>query len=164
MSITTTNFVNDSNNEFINIVKVKQIDGTDLPHLEVCGRKLSYNASAKNSRDVVQNLVNEYGQRALQAEQQQGIDWKALSHAVRVGNQAIELLETHYVTFPLPNREHILDIKLGRLQYQAVAEEIEELLVKVEDAAAKSTLPDSPDLRWIEDFVYDSYLSEIVKE
>jgi hypothetical protein len=42
------------------------------------------------------------------AETQEGVDWKALSHAVRVGTQALELLKTGHVTFPLPNAAHVV--------------------------------------------------------
>ena len=101
--------------EHVAIVPIGQVDGSELPHLDVCNRKLSYSASIKSARDVIARLVDEYGHRALQAEQQQGVDWKALSHAVRVGTQALELLRTGQVTFPLPNAAHVLAIKLGQV-------------------------------------------------
>src|ERR1700674_2871238 len=65
--------------------------GRLLPHLEVCGRKMPFTASIKRAREIAERLVDEYGQRALQAERNEGIDWKALSHAVRVGREAVEL-------------------------------------------------------------------------
>jgi predicted nucleotidyltransferase len=116
---------------------------------EVCDRKMPFSASIKNARDIMQRVADEYGRRALMAETQQGVDWKALSHAVRVGEEAVELLSTGHVTFPLLNAEHIIDIKLGRIAYQQVAEEIEDLLERVEQAAATSRLPDRPDEEWI---------------
>lgn len=107
-------------------------------------------------------VVDEYGKRALMAETQQGVDWKALSHAVRVGTHAIELLRTGFVTFPLPNAAHVLEIKQGKRLYQDVAAEIEALLVEVEEAAAASVLPVEPDLKWIDDFVASAYLDEVL--
>jgi hypothetical protein len=132
-------------------------NGTVVRHWDVCGRKLPFTSSIKNARDIVQRLVDEYGQRALQAESQQGIDWKALSHAVRVGTQAIEFLRTAHVTFPLPNAAHILDIKLGRLAYQEVSQEIEGLLQRVEAESLISPLPEAPDRAWIDLFVARAY-------
>ncbi len=131
---------------------------------EVCDRKMPYTASIKNAYDIMQRVVDEYGKRALMAETQQGVDWKALSHAVRVGHQAIELLSTGLVTFPLPNAAHVLAIKQGKLLYQEVAAEIEDLLVKVEEAAAISVLPEEPDMGWIDDFVADAYREEVLNE
>jgi hypothetical protein len=136
-------------------------NGAVIRHWDVCGRKLPFTSSVKNARDIVQKLVDEYGTRALQAESNQGIDWKALSHSVRVGTQAIELLRTGKVTFPLPNAAHVVAIKTGQLPYQVVAEEIEGLLVQVEAEAAVSPLPDAPDCGWIDDFVCRVYRAEV---
>lgn len=147
--------------EHVAIVPIEQMGGTVISHLEVCGRKLSYNATIKHGRDVLAKLVDEYGHRALQAESQQGVDWKALSHAVRVATQAVELLKTGHVTFPLPNATHILAIKTGALLYQDVSAEIEGLLEAVETAAAESSLPAAPDQQWIDDFIVSVYAGEI---
>jgi hypothetical protein len=147
--------------EFVSFIDVPTPSGIDVRHLEVCGRKLPYTASIKNCRDVVQRLVDEYGPRALQAECQQGVDWKALSHAVRVATQAVELLTTGHVTFPSPNADHIMAIKLGHRSYQDVAAEVEQCLVDVETAAAISTLPEDVDRVWIDDFVVRTYGREI---
>lgn len=136
--------------------------GVTMPHWEVCGRKMPYSASIKNAHGVMQRMVDEYGKRALMAESQQGVDWKALSHAVRVGSQALELLKTGNITFPLVNAEHVLDIKVGKVHYRDVAEEIEDFLVRVEEAAAVSQLPAEPDHEWIEAFVHDVYLEQIM--
>lgn len=134
-----------------------------IRHWDVCGRKMPFTVSVKAAREVMQRLVDEYGQRALQAERQEGIDWKALSHAVRVGYQALELLGTGRVTFPLPNATHILAIKKGERCYQEVGAEIERLLVDVEAAAKISTLPAEPDHAWIEDFVADVHRREVCR-
>lgn len=147
--------------EHTDIIGIEQISGQTMLHLEVCNRKMSYRASIKSAVDIVQRLVDEYGQRSLAAERHEGIDWKALSHAVRVGREAVELLQTGHVTFPLPCRDHILRIKRAELPYKAVAEEIEALLVDVEFEAQRSILPETPDLDWIEDFVCDVYRREI---
>jgi predicted nucleotidyltransferase len=135
--------------------------GQEVRLWEVCNRKMPFTASIKSAHDIMQRLVDEYGKRALMAETNQGVDWKALSHAVRVGEQAIELLTTGHITFPLTNAKHILEIKTGQRPYQSVAEEIEDLLVRVESAAAKSSLPDHPDYRWIDDFVVSVHAKEI---
>lgn len=147
--------------EHMLIVDIPLPSGAVIRHWDVCGRKLPFTASVKNARDVVKRLVDEYGQRALQAESQQGVDWKALSHAVRVGTQALEFLATAHVTFPLPNAEHILAIKTGQLPYREVSAEIESLLEQVEAASAKSSLPEHPDREWIDSFVARVYRHEI---
>lgn len=137
-------------------------DPRTVDFLEVCGRKLAFPASLASARDTIGRLVDEYGHRALMAERQEGVDWKALSHAVRVATQAIELLSTGHVTFPLPNAAHVLAIKTGQRTYQSVAEEIEQLLVEVEAAEARSALPAAPDQAWIDAFVASTYRREVL--
>jgi hypothetical protein len=150
-----------SNKEFINIVEIEQNSGTKTTFLDVCGRKLSYTASLKNAIEVVQRLVDEYGQRALQAESNQGIDWKSLSHAVRIGQQAVELFQTKNITFPRPNADFLLKIKKGELPYVQVAEIIENLFEEVEEAARNSDFPEDVDKEWIVKFVYSKYMASI---
>lgn len=144
------------------IVNIPMPNGGVVAHWEVCGRKMPYSSSIKNAREIMQRLVDEYGHRALQAESNQGVDWKALSHAVRVGHQAIELLETAHVTFPLPNARHVLAIKLGELDYRAVADEIEELMERVVLASERSPLRDTADIEWMDDFVESVYRDAVI--
>jgi hypothetical protein len=138
--------------------------GQVVRHLEVCGKKMPFTSSIKSAREIAQRLVDEYGQRALQAEQNQGIDWKALSHAVRVGREALELFTTGRITFPLACANEILSIKRGELKYESVAETIEELLVQVEAAADTSGLPESPDQTFIDDLVARAYRAKIAED
>lgn len=148
--------------EHMLIVPITMPNGGTVDHWEVCGRKMPYASSIKNAHGVMKRLVDEYGHRALQAESNEGVDWKALSHAVRVGNQAVELLTTRLITFPLPNAAHIVSIKKGERPYKEVAEEIEAVMNAVLAAAETSPLPDEPDLAWIDNFVADTYRAEIV--
>jgi hypothetical protein len=149
--------------EHSDLLDIDTVSGGTIRHWEVCGRKMPYTSSIKNARDVMVRLVEEYGQRALAAERHEGVDWKALSHAVRVGREAIELLGTGSITFPLLDAAHILDIKLAKLPYRDVAAEIEDLLVDVEAASQASALPEAPDTTWIDGFVSRVYREEICR-
>ncbi|QEX15358.1 hypothetical protein FRZ44_06410 [Hypericibacter terrae] len=147
--------------EHLGLVDLPAPGGEAVPHLEVCGRKISYRVSIKTAREIVQKLVEEYGARALQAERNEGVDWKALSHAVRVGREAVELLQTGRIAFPLREAGHLKRIKAGEIPYQLVAEEIESLLVEVETAAAGSRLSPTPDRGLIEELVSRAYRQQI---
>jgi hypothetical protein len=147
--------------EHLAIVALPLPNGGTAPHFEVCDKKMAFTASLKTAREVVQRLVGEYGSRALQAERNEGVDWKALSHAVRVGREAIELYETGGIVFPLRCADHLLRIKGGELAYQAVAAEIETLLAEVEAAAGRSRLPPEPRLDVMEDIVASAYLRRV---
>ena len=128
-----------------------------MRYFECCNRMVGFNNTVKEAAAIYRRIHENYGDRARLAETNQGIDWKALSHAVRVGREAVELLTTHQITFPLPYAAHILEIKQGKLPYQAVAEEIEQLLEEVEKASAASTLREDPDRQFIDDLVVEIY-------
>jgi RNA repair pathway DNA polymerase beta family len=142
--------------EHIAIVQqVVNRDGDIGTYIECCNRKVDFNATIKQGYEVFNRIHENYGARAKMAQRHEGVDWKALSHAVRVGQEALELLETGSITFPLANAQHILEIKKGRIPYQAVAEEIEGLLIAVEESSISSSLPDSADTDFIDSLVAD---------
>lgn len=156
-------FIADQHLEHTAIVEINHPSRPDpIRHLECCNRKTPFFNTLKDSRAVYARLLDEYGARAFAAERNEGIDWKALSHAVRVGHEAIELLKTGWITFPLLNASHVKRIKCGELPYAAVAEEIESLLELVEAAQETSCLADAPDSAFIESFVEDAY-AEVVR-
>ncbi|MGI4946007.1 MAG: hypothetical protein ACRYHQ_36520, partial [Janthinobacterium lividum] len=127
------------------MVEVDVGEGRLVRHFELCGRKAPLHVTLKSAREMATRLLASYGARALQAEEEGGVDWKALSHAVRVGQEALELLTTGRLSFPLAGATYLLDVKLGRLPYAAVTEEVEGLLAAVEVAVTRSVLPDEPD-------------------
>lgn len=147
--------------EHVEILGKEVGGGNTVMHLSVCQRLVPFTARVKMAHEIYSALFNEYGQRALAAEKNEGVDWKALSHAVRVGLEAIELLESGHVTYPSPQREHLLAIKTGQLPYGAVAAEIDALLPAVEAAAERSTLPDKADAAFIDDFVRQHYRGQV---
>ena len=102
-----------NNNEFLTI-SFAPSQTSEILCLEVCGKKVLFNASIKSARLITQKTIDEYGARALAAESNEGADWKSLSHAVRIGNQAIEFLKDHHITFPRPEAKHLLEIKQGK--------------------------------------------------
>jgi len=135
----------------------------DQPHLKINGRSIPFHATVKYALDVVTKMLDNYGQRAHKAHLAGGKDWKALSHAIRVNSEALELLSTDHITFPRPDRELLIKVKLGEMPYEQVAELIEQGLADLYTAHEKSTLRDKPDMEWVNDFVYSVY-SDIVKK
>jgi hypothetical protein len=147
----------------IEVVMLKGPNGLmDAPHLRINGRAIPFHANLKYAREVVGKMLESYGGRAKKAHLAGGIDWKALSHAVRVNGEALELLQTDSITFPRPDREKLLQVKLGQLPYEQVAEMIEQGLADLHIVAQASTMREEPDLEWVDDFVYKVY-SKIVR-
>jgi RNA repair pathway DNA polymerase beta family len=133
-------------------------------YFECCNRMVGFKNTLKEAAGIYTRIYDEYGHRARLAQTNEGIDWKALSHAVRVANEAVELLMTANVTFPLVNADHILAIKRGLLSYEQVAEEIERLLLEVERASEVSTLRDNADSEFIDSLVKRVYRESVLKE
>lgn len=135
--------------------------GTRIEYGEIGGKKALLTSSLKNALTIFENLLEEYGHRAQLAAQHEGIDWKALSHAVRIGHQALEFLHEHHITFPRPEAEHLIAIRQGLVPLEEVTEEIERLLHDVEEASTHSTLPDTYDQKIIDGFIEYLYLKQI---
>lgn len=128
--------------EFSAVEIITSQAGTEVPHLEVVDRKVPYTASLKTALDIYAKVFDNYGARARAAKLNEGIDWKAVSHAVRVARQAIELLSTGRITFPRPDAAELLAIKLGEIPYSIVSEQLEALVAEVEEVALTSPLPE----------------------
>ncbi len=139
------------------IVTKETTPGKFETYFECCNRMVGFKNTLKEASGIFTRIYEEYGHRARLAQTNEGIDWKALSHAVRVANEAVELLTTAQVTFPLPNAAHVLEIKKGLLPYERVAEEIEGLLLDVEKASATSSLRDEADTEFIDNLVKRVY-------
>ena len=148
-------------NEHTHIVTKETTPGKFETYFECCNRKVGFKNTLKEAAAIFTHIYEEYGHRARLAQTNEGIDWKALSHAVRVANEAIELLTTSNVTFPLPNAQHVLSIKRGEIPYVLVAEEIESLLLDVEKASESSTLRDDADTEFIDDLVKRAYRQSV---
>jgi len=83
-------------------------------------------------------------------------------HAVRVAEEALELMQTGKLTFPRPERNLLTAIRLGKIPFEKVSGIIEENLKKVEQAVEKSTLPDQPDWTYADSLVETFYRSAVL--
>lgn len=147
--------------EFSSIENLPSQAGTDVWHLEVVDRKVPFTASIKTAFDIYEKVWQNYGERSRAAMLNEGIDWKAVSHAVRVARQAIELLTTSRVTFPRPDATELLAIKLGSVPYSEVSPMLEALVEEVGRVSLSSSLPEKSDHRFIDALVSAYYLEQI---
>jgi hypothetical protein len=88
--------VGDFHEEWLKLAESEHIDiieqitkgtGKILKLYEACNRKIPYTVTLKEMLGPYQKAFDEYGHRSLAAESNEGVDWKAVSHAVRVGDQ-----------------------------------------------------------------------------
>ncbi len=61
-------------------------------------------------------------------------------------------------------KRNLLAIKLGRIDYEIVASEIEQLLLDVENAAANSRLPDQCNMTIVNELIVKHYYRQITEQ
>ncbi len=127
----------------------------------VLGRKYQTTLSLVELKQSLNKLDAEYGERARKAEANEGIDWKALSHAYRAGYQLMEIYQTGDLVFPLREASIIKLIKAGELPFKEVQELLEDTVDLVEVLAiqaAKNGMPAKVDMKFWDKFVEEVYL------
>lgn len=129
---------------------------------EVCGKKMTGGTKLSTYIPMMKKFYDAYGERARQAETNDGIDFKAVSHALRAGYQAKHIFTSGDFTYPLPETDFIKKVKLGELNYKkVVAPTLESLMDELDDLSAKSTLPNKPDYDWARQFLKGTNLFTI---
>lgn len=121
----------------------KNIDDKEL--LYILGKGYDYHIKVSEAVKRLRDDYDKYGERAKQAELNEGIDWKAVSHAVRCLYQMIELIDIGTVLYPLQQAEYLKEIKYGKRNWKDVEEEIVNLLHIVDQKVVK--VPENKDYK-----------------
>jgi predicted nucleotidyltransferase len=87
-----------------------------------------------------------------------GFDTKYAMHAVRLGYQGIELLETGRLTLPMaePARSRVMAVRLGERSFEEVVAEIDEVQRRLTAALEQTALPEEPDRVAVDAFLVDA--------
>ena len=130
-------------------------------YLMVSGHLFALNANLNTTKDSINKCLASYGKRAINAAEDNGADYKALSHALRVAYQAEELLTTGAVTFPLQGEKldmvRAIKFKQTTLTYDQIVERIETKIRLIEHLLTTTKLPAKPDWAWIDSFILRQY-------
>lgn len=127
---------------------------TDVDHLySVCGKRFHDTVKVKHVLPILQDFLLRYGARARAAERSEGVDWKALSHAIRAAHQVLHIFRDGGFTYPLAQTPLLIKVKNGQIPYPEVAAYLDGLMIEVEEAAKHSTLPQNPDQEAWEDWL-----------
>lgn len=106
--------------------------------LELNGRQYLETTRFDHLLEQLNKLVKSYGDRTNAASTQK-VDYKSLSHAVRVYQQALELLDTGKLSFPRPNVDQLLAVKQGRMDLEDVKALLVQLDAEVQEKLVTST-------------------------
>lgn len=139
-------------------------EGGGVRCYQVCGKLLQETARAEHYAPTMRQFVDEYGHRARQAERNEGVDWKALSHALRAGFQTYHILTARGFEYPLPETDLLLRVKRGELPFREVAECLEALIERVERLSESSPLPERADRAFWDDWLEGAVASELGRE
>lgn len=132
----------------------------------VLGRKFQSTITVQEMKRSLMKLWDEYGERARKAEANEGIDWKAVSHALRGGYQLLEIYKTGDLVMPLQKAHIIKQVKCGEWSFKDVQSLLEEVVDQVEskaEEARKNGMRKEVDMKFWDNFVEKVYL-EAVKD
>jgi hypothetical protein len=137
---------------------VKWVVYKDNYYLEVCGSKYQDNLKIPFLKRDLQKHFDKYGERTKLAKLNEGIDWKALSHALRAGYQARDIFTKGYFEYPLTESSILMDVKQGKLDFNVVEPLLSQLVDEVTILANQSNYPDKVDREFWDDFIIESHL------
>lgn len=88
-----------------------------------------------------------------------GFDTKFAMHALRLGYQGIELLDTGRLTLPIsePHRTFLMRVRNGEIPYQTVTEELLAIEAVLQRLLETSHLPPNPDTPFVERWMLHTY-------
>jgi len=153
----------DKDTPIIKWTEIEDKQGNTMEYLQIGAKtKHATNIKCGLAAAIWTTQFDKYGDRARQAESNEGVDWKALMHAVRIAGEATELLNDEKITLPRPNKDLLLKIRNGEMDYKLVANLITRGLDELNDAKAMTLLPEEPDNEYAEKFVYAVYSKAIM--
>ena len=150
--------------EYVSVSMIPNPNGRDIAHMDICGKMVPETVNASQALAVAGSAIKRYGMRVNHAASTSTHDWKSLSHALRIATEGIEYVRTGRITLPVPGRERLLDIKLGRIPLGEVAEEVDAAVRALESDARNSLLPEKPDEAFASEFVISAHGNRVVSE
>lgn len=125
------------------------IPSSPIKMYEVCNRKFQETVTILYILNNLEKRLTAYGKRAIMAKNNEGVDWKALSHAIRSAEQVYWVLKYGGYRYPLKNSHFIKLVKQGKIDFNMAQAVLEDYMTEIERLKKKSTLPETVDRkRW----------------
>jgi len=142
--------------------KIRKTDNQNraMDFYEVNGKKHPSHMRISEASGQMLAMYTQYGAKAKAAEKNEGIDWKALSHALRAAYQLRDIyLEGDY-QYPLHENDYLREVKAGELNFiDDVAPTLEALVEEVEALAEQSDLPEKVEETFWDGWLIGTYVS-----
>lgn len=136
-------------------------EGPHCKELQIGGKWFGETTAVGLVIDAVERQIARYGKRANAAAGSGGIDWKALSHAVRVALELEDLLTKGEIEFPLIYAPYLTNIKTGELSLESVQDRLDTTLERIESLSSASSLPEKVDAKWWDDWLAAIMAAEV---
>jgi hypothetical protein len=122
---------------------------------QVCGKSYQETAKVPYVFGIMQKQYDDYGHRAKLAADNKGIDWKAVSHALRAAYQLQDIYNDGDIHFPLKGNLYLRRVKDGIAPWAEVQRHLEETMEDVERLAKISGLPERVDRKYWDRWLVD---------
>ncbi len=144
---------------FIKEMPYRKDIGTTIPYLIICEKQHQSTITIDEFYTRIQKIYETYGERARLAEQNKGMDYKALSHALRCIKQCEQLLTEGEITFPFKDDDlhDIMKIKLGDLPWNEIEPMIVNGLEDINKLQKVTTVTGHYNEKFVRDFVMSLY-------
>jgi len=143
--------------KYINFVIADTSRGSGAPkqgkYVEVLGKRFLGTVTVQYFAEKITEMEQQFGNRARASAK--GVDFKALSHAVRVINEIEELIDDDFITFPLKNRVYITEVKEGKKSLEEVMDYLDTQLTIVQEKLENSDLPERSDEAFIDKLILE---------
>lgn len=120
-----------------NLIGCTQVNKNDTSFIVIHDKLYQFEISMKEFQTRIESEVNKYGERAFQAMQNEGVDWKAVSHALRAIRQIEMLYEKGIIQYPLDCKDELISIKEGSKPWNEVEQLICEGIDKIKTISSK---------------------------
>lgn len=136
---------------------------SQLNQYVVCGKKFSETTEIRYILPSLKRYQEEFGARAKAAEENKGIDWKAISHAFRAAYQTLHIFKDGSFSYPLPETDFMISIKKGEITYKEAQTKLEKLINDIEELSNLSSLPLKPLVKSWYEYLYKIIYSRLME-
>ena len=143
-------------------------NGVEISYFQILNKQFECLCPVLEWHDRIKHMINNYGERAKDAAANGAFDRKALSHAIRITNEASELLETGGLILPRPNdilillRAVLFDERVSFEEAQGLLEDQYNHLM--EKALPNSKLQETLDKDYLESWFKAAQTNAVRKE
>lgn len=131
------------------VYKLEKNLHSGLREYQIAGKKFQETCRIEYVLPILKRFIDEYGHRAKQAANNEGIDWKAVSHAFRAAYQTKSIFLNGDIIFPLAEADFLKQVKNGELDFvNVVSPKLEELMDEIEYLSSQSNLPEKVDYKF----------------